>query len=100
MWRKREYGDNVSKDIEDNNVLKFPEVKPDLKLVTPPQDSIDDTRPPYTIGRNESGNVQLSMKTSYGSTWLTMNEEGVINLIEDLAHYIRQTHHVEITTKE
>jgi hypothetical protein len=98
MWRKREIGDRVSKDI-DNNVVKFPEIRPDLKLVEPPKDMIDVTRPPYTIGINESGNVQFSMKTDYGNTTLTMNDEGVIGLIEDLAHYIRRTHTVTIEGK-
>lgn len=101
MWRKREIGDRVSKDIEDSdtrNVLKFPDAKelPRLKAV---ESDIDSSRPPYTIGINESGNVQFSMKTDYGNTTLTMNDEGVIGLIEDLAHYIRRTHTVTIEGK-
>ena len=100
MWRKREIGDKVRKDIEDtNNVLKFPEVKPDLKVVQPPKDTIDVSRSPYTIGVNEAGNVQFSMRHDYGSTTLTMNDDGVIGLIEDLAHYIRRTHTVTIAEK-
>jgi hypothetical protein len=83
----------------DNNVVKFPEHKPDLKLVEPPKDTLNVTRPPYTLGVNDAGNVQFSMKTDYGSTSLTMNDEGVIGLIEDLAHYIRQDYKVEIIKK-
>lgn len=98
MWRKREIGDKVSKDIDDSNVLNFPN-KPDLKVVEPPKDTLNVTRPPYTLGVNEAGNVQFSMKTDYGSTSLTMNDEGVIGLIEDLAHYIRQDYKVEIIKK-
>ena len=82
-----------------NNVVKFPEAKPDLKLVEPPKDTLNVTRPPYTLGVNDAGNVQFSMKTDYGSTSLTMNDEGVIGLIEDLAHYIRQDYKVEIIKK-
>jgi hypothetical protein len=100
MWRKREIGDNVSKDIEETNVVKFPEAKPDLKVVEQPKDTLDVSRPPYTIGINNAGNVQFSMRTDYGHTTLTMNDDGVIGLIEDLAHYIRQTHTVTIVEKQ
>ena len=100
MWRKREIGDKVSKDIEDtntSNVLKFPEVQvPRLKAVEP---ELDVSRPPYALGVNDSGNVQFTMRNDYGTTSLTMTDEGVVNLIEDLAHYIRRDYKVEITKK-
>lgn len=104
MWRKREIGDKVSKDINETDtdmskVVKFPEAKSDLKLVEPPKDTLNVARPPYTLGVNDAGNVQFSMKTDYGSTSLTMNDEGVIGLIEDLAHYIRHDYKVEIVKK-
>jgi hypothetical protein len=99
MWRKREIGDKVSKDIDDTNVLKFPDPKalPRLKAVEP---DLDDSRSPYSIGINNAGNVQFTMKNDYGSTTLTMNNQGVIELIEDLAHFIRKTHEVAITEKK
>jgi hypothetical protein len=99
MWRKREIGDKVSKDIDDTNVLKFPDPKalPRLKAVEP---DLDESRSPYSIGINNSGNVQFTMKNDYGSTTLTMNNQGVIELIEDLAHFIRKTHSVDITEKK
>jgi hypothetical protein len=101
MWRKREIGDRVSKDIDDTNVLKFPDPKalPRLKAVEPSESELDASRSPYTIGINHSGNIQFNMRTDYGTTTLTMNEQGVIDLIEDLAHFIRKTHTVTITEK-
>jgi hypothetical protein len=101
MWRKREIGDKVANDIEDANVLQFPEVKkiPPMPTVAPPTNELDVAQPPYTIGKNDSGNIQFRMRTDYGSTWLTMNDEGVISLIEDLSHQIRSTHTVTITEK-
>jgi hypothetical protein len=48
---------------------------------------------------NGAGNVQLAVKNDYGTTIITMNDEGVITMIEDLAHYLRKTHSVEIVKK-
>jgi hypothetical protein len=80
-----------------NNVLKFPE-PPKLRAVEPDND-IDTSSSPYTIGVNGAGNVQLAVKNDYGTTIITMNDEGVITMIEDLAHYLRKTHSVEIVKK-
>jgi hypothetical protein len=101
MWRKREIGDKVSKDIDETNVLKFPDPKelPRLKAVEPSEAELDARRSPYTIGINNAGNIQFNMKNDYGTTTLTMNDEGVVNLIEDLAHFIRKTHTVTIEEK-
>ena len=50
----------------------------------------------YTIGVNEHGRVQLRIKLDYGSTTLTMNDEGTIDLIEGLAHAIRKRYKVSV----
>ena len=50
----------------------------------------------YTIGTNDSGNVQLRIALDYGSATLTMNEAGTIELIEQLAFQIRHTHDITI----
>lgn len=47
----------------------------------------------YTIGVNEHKCVQMKI----GQTSVTMNDEGVITMIEDLAHAIRHRYDVEIT---
>lgn len=96
MWRKREIEDAVSKDIENPNVVKFPAVRPELRAVEP---DLDTSYSPYTIGTNSAGNVQFTVRHDYGSTTLTMTDEGVISLIEDLAHQIRKTHNIQITEK-
>ncbi len=91
--------ESVSKEDKDTNegtkVLKFPE-PPKLKAVEP---ELDVSRAPYSLGINDAGNIQFSMKNDYGTTTLTMTDEGVVGLIEDLAHYIRKSHTVDIKAK-
>lgn len=50
----------------------------------------------YTIGVNEEGNTQFRVKTDGGFVTLTMTDQGVVDLIEDLAHPIRKRYVVEI----
>jgi hypothetical protein len=89
----------MSKEDNETNdgakVLKFPE-PPKLRALEP---EIDTSRSPYTIGINPAGNVQFVMKNDYGTSIITMNDQGVVELIEDLAHYIRKTHSVEVVKK-
>lgn len=51
----------------------------------------------YTVGVNEHGRVQFRMQLDYGSATLTMNDQGTLDLIEDLAHCIRKRYKIEIT---
>ncbi len=50
----------------------------------------------YTIGVNEEGNTQFRVKTDGGFVTLTMTDQGVLDLIEDLAHPIRKRYVVGI----
>lgn len=54
----------------------------------------------YTIGTNQAGSVQLRIKLDFGSSTLTMNDAGTIDLIEQLAFQIRRRYKVEITSIE
>lgn len=97
MWRKKEIANKVNEDMkDDSNVVNFPEVKPiasPLKVVEP---AINNKEPDYTIGINEAGNTVMRIKLDYGSVTLAMTREGVIDLIEDLAHTIRKDYCVDI----
>ena len=95
MWRKREIADKVNADMKDDNIVQFPEVKaiPMPKVVDP---SLDSREPSYTIGVNDAGNTSFRLKLDYGSVSLTMTQQGVIDLIEDLAHTIRKDYSVDI----
>lgn len=63
FFRKREY----------SNVVKFPEVKP----IVPP---VQDAKVFYRIGVTDNNTVSLQV----GYSELTMNRQGVQNLIEQL----------------
>ena len=81
---------------------KYPEIEEPTPMQVPtvniPKVNADEAN--YTIGVNESGSTQLRIKLDYGSATLTMTEQGVIDLIEDLAHSIRKEYVVEIFPKE
>jgi hypothetical protein len=81
-------------DKKPSNVVPFPVKEPPMPKVQPPAENADAL---YTVGVNETGNSQLRIRNDYGSTVLTMNDAGVIALIEDLAHTIRHRYDVEIT---
>ena len=78
-----------------SNVVQFPgtiDYPRTPKVDQPKEDSALNTDAHYTIGVNEHGYTQ--MKIDY--TTLTMNDKGVIAMIEDLAHAIRHRYDVEI----
>jgi hypothetical protein len=69
-----------------NNVVPFPAPKP--KLVDPPEPREKDPTTFYTIGHTDNNRVVLRM----GYSTLTMNYQGVQNLIDQLELYQRQLH--------
>lgn len=86
-------------DKKPSNVVPFPTWKdvapPPMPEVKPPAENPKLKAPAnYLIGVNPDGAVQLNVGT-YAT--LTMTDAGVITLIEDLAHAIRQRYEVEIT---
>ena len=79
-----------------SNVIPFPgwaDVPPPPKVEQPVENRALNVDAHYTIGVNEHGYTQVKI----GYTTLTMNDEGVIAMIEDLAHAIRHRYDVEIT---
>ena len=79
-----------------NNVVKFPE--PVAVPTVAPKPVVEEAL--YTVGLTNDGSTQFRLKLENGSATMTMTPQGVIDLIEDLAHTIRKTHGVEIFTKE
>ena len=82
-------------DKKPSNVVPFPT----WKDIPPPTVESPSENPKlkaanYLIGANQDGAVQLKVG-DYAT--LTMTDVGVVQLIEDLAHYIRHTYAVEIT---
>lgn len=82
-----------------SNVVPFPTWKdvapPPMPEVEPPAENPKLKAPAnYLIGVNPDGAVQLKVG-DYAT--LTMTDVGVVQLIEDLSHYIRHTYAVEIT---
>ena len=71
FFKKRDY----------DNVLKFPEIK------VPYVESPKKEQEHYSIGITDDNRITLRI----GYTTLTMNEEGVLNLIEALELFARQT---------
>ena len=71
FFKKREY----------DNVLKFPEIK--VPYVEPPKKEQEH----YSIGITDDNRITLRI----GYTTLTMNEQGVLDLIEALELFARQT---------
>ena len=71
FFKKREY----------DNVLKFPETK--VPYVETPKKEQEH----YSIGITDDNRITLRI----GYTTLTMNEEGVLNLIEALELFAKQT---------
>ncbi len=77
-------GDKKPSNVVPFPVKEFPPVE-NPKLAAPAN---------YLIGVNPDGAVQLKVG-DYAT--LTMTDVGVVQLIEDLSHYIRHTYDVEIT---
>ena len=71
FFKKRDY----------DNVLKFPEIK--VPYVEPPKKEQEH----YSIGITDDNRITLRI----GYTTLTMNEQGVLDLIEALELFARQT---------
>ena len=71
FFKKRDY----------DNVLKFPEIK--VPYVEPPKKEQEH----YSIGITDDNRITLRI----GYTTLTMNQEGVLNLIEALELFAKQT---------
>jgi hypothetical protein len=69
------------KKREHSNVLQFPETK--VPYVEPPKKEQEQ----YSIGITDDNRITLRI----GYTTLTMNEEGVLNLIEALELFAKQT---------
>ena len=69
------------KKHEHSNVLKFPETK--VPYVEPPKKEQEH----YSIGITDDNRITLRI----GYTTLTMNQEGVLNLIEQLELFAKQT---------
>ena len=69
------------KKREHSNVLKFPETK--VPYVEPPKKEQEH----YSIGITDDNRITLRI----GYTTLTMNEQGVLNLIEALELFAKQT---------
>jgi hypothetical protein len=67
-----------------SNVVKFPEIK--TPYVEPPKQETS-SKTYYTFGLTDDNRMAFAM----GYTTLTMNEEGVLNLIEALELFARQT---------
>ena len=59
----------------------------------------EDNSPPYTIGITPDGKVQFQMTYNYSSITMTLTQQGVIDLIEDLAHTIRKDRAVLVLLK-
>ena len=69
----------------------------------PPQPEMpkeEDNTPPYTIGITPDGKVQFQMTDGYNTMRLRMTQQGVIDLIEDLAHTIRKDYEVIICPED
>lgn len=78
-----------------SNVVQFPGMidYPKVPEVEKPKENPAlNTDAHYTVGVNEHGYTQMKI----GYTTLTMNDEAVIAMIEDLAHAIRHRYDVEI----
>jgi hypothetical protein len=76
-FKKREY----------SNVVKFPELKP-VEPVEPPAPPEKDPTTYYSIGHTNDNRVSFKM----GYSTLTMNYQGVQNLIDQLELYQQQLH--------
>ena len=76
-----------------SNVVPFPVKEIPMPVDQPPAENL---KAPvnYLIGVNQDGAVQLNVG-NYAT--LTMTDAGAVQLIEDLAHYIRHTYAVEVT---
>ena len=82
-------------DKKPSNVVPFPVKEIPIPVAQPPAENPKlKARANYLIGVNQDGAVQLSVG-EYAT--LTMTDAGVVQLIEDLSHYIRHTYAVEIT---
>ena len=76
-----------------SNVVPFPGTTDTSNTEAPEENPKLNANAPYTIGVNEHNCTQVRL----GHSTLTMNVDGVISLIEDLAHSIRHQYKVEIT---
>lgn len=81
-WDRKMF--NFFKKKEYSNVIEFPEVRA-VPHVEPPEQEKDPTTY-YTIGHTDDNRVSFRM----GYSTLTMNYEGVQNLIDQLKLYQRQ----------
>ena len=69
----------------------------------PPQPEMpkeEDNTPPYTIGITPDGKTQFQMTDGYNTMRIRMTQQGVIDLIEDLAHTIRKDYEVLICPED
>jgi len=55
---------------------------------------------PYTIGITPDGKTQFRMTHNYSTITMTLTQQGVIDLIEDLAHTIRKDYSVVIIPED
>jgi hypothetical protein len=55
---------------------------------------------PYTIGITPDGKTQFRMTHNYSTITMTLTQQGVIDLIEDLAHTIRKDYEVLICPED
>lgn len=55
---------------------------------------------PYTIGITPDGKIQFRMTHNYSTITMTLTQQGVIDLIEDLAHTIRKDYSVVIIPED
>ena len=59
-----------------------------------------DNSPPFLIGMTLDGKTQFRLTEDYTTITMTMTQQGVIDLIEDLAHTIRKDYSVVIIPED
>jgi len=66
----------------------------------PEMPKAEDKSPPFLIGMTLDGKTQFRLTQDYTTIAMTMTQQGVIDLIEDLAHTIRKDYSVVIVPED
>jgi hypothetical protein len=66
----------------------------------PAPPAIEPGVPPFLIGMTLDGKTQFRLTQDYTTITMTMTQQGVIDLIEDLAHTIRKDYSVVIIPED
>ena len=66
----------------------------------PEMPKAEDNSPPFLIGMTLDGKTQFRLTHDYSTITMTLTQQGVIDLIEDLAHTIRKDYSVVIIPED